>query len=395
MKVSFLSLALGVALLAPLVHADVPPSATPNVSPAARAVLELFYAQKGQGPLIGQQAGDCYKTPVHDDPEWSGFFQKYVVDLQAASGQWPAMIEISATSDFKDLVCDQAEGLTPISTFLIDYWKDGGIPGMHLLFRNPSGGPPRRRDFLDRTDASKDWPDLQATVTPGTPENAIFHADVEGVADIIEKLERAGVPIVFRPLHEMNGNWFWYGGAHPTNKADPEKKAFKALWQYVYHHLTEVRGLTNIVWSFGPSSNDASLAMDFYPGDDRVDIVGFSLYDSEPRRSEMGDLDRMLATGKPIGLTECGPFPDDLSLDNVLKGYNERLLQFLVDEFPEATFFTRWARKQSIIFTAQVDGDPTDAVTFMNHPRFTSRGELVERHPLRVAPAATAPESTE
>lgn len=88
--------------------------------------------------------------------------------------------------------------------------------------------------------------------------------DIDAIATELKRLQEAGVPVLFRPLHEAEGGWFWWGaqGAEPAIK----------LWHIVYERLTEHHGLNNLVWVWN------SVAADWYPGDDVVDIVSADSY---------------------------------------------------------------------------------------------------------------------
>lgn len=92
-------------------------------------------------------------------------------------------------------------------------------------------------------------------------------ADIDDVARELLKLRDAGVPVLWRPLHELNGDWFWWG------KCGPE--AFQRLWKLLYTRYTETFGLNNLIWVFGYTSQpDAA----WYPGDAYIDIAGADNY---------------------------------------------------------------------------------------------------------------------
>src|SRR5690606_25911046 len=101
----------------------------------------------------------------------------------------------------------------------------------------------------------------------------------------LQKYEDAGVPVIWRPLHEAQGNepdgdaWFWWGAHGPEN--------FKTLWRVMHERLTEHHGLHNLIWEF-TSSAAKSEHLDWYPGDDVVDIVGLDVY-TEPSSTMNGE----------------------------------------------------------------------------------------------------------
>ena len=105
-------------------------------------------------------------------------------------------------------------------------------------------------------------------VTEGPWEHEVVMADIELIAGELKKLKDADVPVLWRPLHEAEGGWFWWG----AEGAEPCKKLYRLL----YDQLTNVYGLDNLIWIWTGSTSPA--AADWYPGDDVVDIVGYDKY---------------------------------------------------------------------------------------------------------------------
>ena len=102
----------------------------------------------------------------------------------------------------------------------------------------------------------------------GTWENKVIMADIELIAGELQKLKEADVPVLWRPLHEAEGAWFWWG----AEGAEPCKKLYRLL----YDKLTNEYGLDNLIWIW--TSSTSPEAADWYPGDDVVDIIGCDKY---------------------------------------------------------------------------------------------------------------------
>lgn len=103
-----------------------------------------------------------------------------------------------------------------------------------------------------------------------------YQAWVAKVAEFMHGLKTkkgAPIPIVFRPFHEMNGSWFWWGHGNCT----PEE--FQMLWQQTYTLLTQTYKVHNLLYCYSTDvvKNDKEY-LKFYPGDDYVDILGMDLY---------------------------------------------------------------------------------------------------------------------
>ncbi|WP_431767975.1 glycosyl hydrolase [Ruminococcus flavefaciens] len=149
-------------------------------------------------------------------------------------------------------------------------------------------------------------------VEEGTWENSVVMADIELIAGELKKLKDADVPVLWRPLHEAEGGWFWWG----AEGAEPCKKLYRLL----YDQLTNVYGLDNLIWEWTGSTSPA--AADWYPGDDVVDIVGYDKYncaDGLANLSSISSTFYSLVQGtdcqKMVAMTENDSIP---SLENLV-----------------------------------------------------------------------------
>lgn len=116
-------------------------------------------------------------------------------------------------------------------------------------------------------------------------ERAYFEEAMKDLAEQLLRLQDAGVPIIFRPLHEAQGNegnygdgtsWFWWG--------DRGSDVYKGIWKLLYNTLTETYGLHNIIWEF--NSYNYSNSPTWYPGDEYVDIVAYDKYNVQNNRDD-------------------------------------------------------------------------------------------------------------
>jgi hypothetical protein len=164
--------------------------------------------------------------------------------------------------------------------------------------------------------------DLSRGVTEGTPENEALLRDLDKIAGELEVLRDAHVPVLWRPLHEANGRWFWWGARGP----EPLRK----LWRLMFENFTAKHKLNNLIWVFSPGA-ETDLA-DWYPGDAYVDIIGQDHYPMDGNHGTAKDVfDELTAFGrgqKLIALGENGPIPD---------------VNQLVREKAGWLFFTTWS----------------------------------------------------
>ncbi|MCI1291806.1 MAG: glycoside hydrolase family 26 protein [Prevotella sp.] len=136
----------------------------------------------------------------------------------------------------------------------------------------------------------------------GTLENKIMNQDLARVAAHLKDLQNAGIPVLWRPLHEAAGNipsggsaWFWWGTAGAAQ--------YKALWQYMFDYMKNA-GVNNLLWVWTGDENCA----DWYPGDGYVDFVGADIYNESDASVIAARFNNMQYTylHKMMTLSECG-----------------------------------------------------------------------------------------
>ncbi len=162
-------------------------------------------------------------------------------------------------------------------------------------------------------------------VIEGTKEYEYVALATECLAAELLKIQEAGVPVLFRPYHEAEGNtgignaWFWWGQEGP--------EPYVALWKQLYTRLTEEYGLHNLIWEF--NSYTYATSEPWYPGEEWVDIAGFDKYDTVYNRHDgktsgpnedaisatFYDIVDIVDNKKPVALTENSTVP---SLENIL-----------------------------------------------------------------------------
>ena len=160
--------------------------------------------------------------------------------------------------------------------------------------------------------------------------------ELRSVALALQELRDAGVVVLWRPLHEMNGNWFWWGmESHPGN---PEP--YVALWRQMHEVFTEDFGLNNLLWVYSViEENDPSWTRPvtyYYPGNDVVDIVGVDAYTDV---IQIKDYKALTSFGKPIGLTEFGP---GTALSGGGDYDNSLTIEALQAKYPKIAFWLQW-----------------------------------------------------
>ena len=124
-------------------------------------------------------------------------------------------------------------------------------------------------DFSESKDLSND---SLKTILPGGENNEVYNAYLDIIADYANQLAMDKIPVMFRPLHENTGSWFWWGS---TNS----EESYKSLYRYTRDYL-ESKGVHNLLYVYspcGPVSSEEDF-MSRYPGDEYVDVLGFDYY---------------------------------------------------------------------------------------------------------------------
>ena len=134
------------------------------------------------------------------------------------------------------------------------------------------------------------------------------------IAGYLRQLKDAGVPVLWRPYHEMNGMWFWW-----CDKKG--RDGFRKLWIMMYDRfVNRHHGLDNLIWVWNTNAPRISPGTrptptrTSSPGSSTVDVLAADVYHEDWKQSHHDDLAR-LAHGKPIALGEVGnpPRPETLA----------------------------------------------------------------------------------
>ena len=151
--------------------------------------------------------------------------------------------------------------------------------------------------------------DIEAVLAdPEGEKYQLLIRDLDAIAVELAKFQTAGLPVLWRPLHEASGGWFWWGakGSAP----------FIELWQLMYDRYVNYHGLHNLIWVY--TVGDPT----WYPGDAYVDVAGMDIYPDNTDTSmvwEWLDTQSRHEGVKLVALSESGivPDPDKIRQDDV------------------------------------------------------------------------------
>lgn len=326
----------------------------------------LFYNMKQiakSNVLFGHQ-DDTKRGVTNATTQWANEQQFTGVstsqsDVKAVTGAYPAVyghdfIHMTnfSTGNWFDYEKSIARTLT------IEAYNRGGINTYAWHYANPVS----KGNFY--------WADSPVTavnqVLPGGTANATFKASLKIVADYAKSLIGADgklVPIIFRPFHEMDGSWFWWGSGHCT------AAEYIAMYQYTVKYLRDDLGVRNFLFAWSPDRNfnSQSQYLTYYPGDEYVDLVGTDNY--EDMKANVSPTvaaskfkivsDYAKAHNKLAALTETG-------LQNLNKSdwFTQQLLKSLKNQNLEFSYALLWANTKDAYWTPY-PGHPA-ASDFMN-----------------------------
>ncbi|MBD3921305.1 hypothetical protein H8B09_21230 [Paenibacillus sp. PR3] len=276
---------------APAKTHEVPKTLTnPNASPEAKSLFSYLVDQYGHSIISGQQSLSNAEF-IHDQ-----------------TGKYPAivsfdMIEYSPSRVLFGSTSHEIEDMQ-------EWASRGGIISLAWHWNSPKGyynepGKEWWRGFYTEFTTF----DVQYALShPESEDYQMLVSDIDVISEHLKPLAEQGIPILWRPLHEAEGGWFWWGAKGP--------EAAKQLYRLMYDRMVNYHGLNNLIWVWNSPSAD------WYPGDDVVDVISQDIYnaagDYSPNSNQYEALKALVGDKKLVTLPENGPIPDP----DLLKIYN-------------------------------------------------------------------------
>lgn len=309
----------------------------PNATPEARALLKTLCAISGKVTLTGQ----------HNYP---GEVSQYSDRVAATAGKYPAVwgsdmgfsggtsrnsIE-SRPAMIQEAIRQHAAG----SIITLMWHAAPPIAEEPVAFSGTATS-------VQTTLTEEEW---AALLRPGTEIHQRWLRQVDAVAEHLKKLREAKIPVLWRPYHEMNGTWFWWGFREGPN-------GFTALYRMLYDRFVNHHRLDNLLWVWNANAAGGASVRAYhryYPGHEYVDILATDIYGGRFTQKQYDDL-LELADGRVIALGEVGapPSPEVLQAQ------------------PRWAWFMGWAGHMD-------SPENAEAVKAIFHdPRTRSRGETL------------------
>lgn len=259
----------------------------PNASQEVKAVVKYLSELSGKGIIIGQHT----KTKAQEELTY----------LQEVTGKLPALcgFELLAYSpNIRYETCDE-ECLKEVNENKETlegafHWAEKkGLITFTWHWFSPIGGH-NKSFYAVNTDFN-----VPRALIDGTEENKAFISDLDTIAEILKSFRDKHVPIIWRPFHEADGAWFWWGryGAEVAI----------GLYRFMYERYTKYHALDNLIWVWN------SPLAEGYVGDDVCDVISRDMYPAAHQHTDQAESYRGLAKITPIckitAIGEIGTIP--------------------------------------------------------------------------------------
>jgi len=279
--------------------------ANPYASDDVKKVLKFLYDIKGHGIITGQE------NLVPDVMLWTN----KVLNI---TGCYPGLL--GEDFSYGDAAFLKRKEIVDTAT---DYWNKGGLVTISWHQVNPEkwDGSVDEGPFED-TQYKMTQEKFNQIFVPESDLQIKYQRHIDSIAGYLKQLQDAGVVVLWRPYHEMNGGWFWWGA----------KTNFTDLWKGMFNRYTKYHHLNNLIWVWSPNISQSGMES-YYPGDEYVDIVGLDGYvdimNWDVRSSISADINKIINLSKDnmVTFTELGWLPS---------------MNWLQADRPEFTWFLCW-----------------------------------------------------
>lgn len=254
-----------------IIHTYTGELSNPNATESAKVVYAYLKDISGKACLTGQM-----------ESTWMGSPDYEVNFIEEHTGKLPAIRGL-------DFMHNDFQGVTNRA---IAWWEKGGLPS--ICWHTGS-------DFASGYDESRELSfDWNNAFIPGSDTYNSLLSAMDRAVPYLQQLKDAGVPVLWRPFHELDGGWFWWSSGGSEN--------FVKLWQLMYSRYTDYWKLDNLIWVLGYSQSGGNMAA-WYPGDSYVDVLGADSYAAGANGSLYAECLTVAPEGMPIVFHECGSIP--------------------------------------------------------------------------------------
>lgn len=226
-----------------------------------KALYQNLFKIAEQGFMFGHEDTDAYGVGW-----WA---ENGKSDVKAVTGAYPAVHGWDLGNIDRQFNIDTVD-FTKMKDWMRQTYERGGINTISWHITNLVSGS----NSWDKTPAVN-------AILPGGTHHDAYLEKLNLVADFLLDLKSGSdyIPIIFRPWHEHNGDWFWWG------KGNASEEDYIALWRFTVDYLKDERNVHHLIYAFSPDRSRLSIDsaaeaayLYGYPGDDYVDVLGMDNY---------------------------------------------------------------------------------------------------------------------
>lgn len=266
-----------------------------DATAATRSLFAYLNEKSGKQIMFGHQHDTTVSFAGKDA---NG---KVVSDVYASTGDYPAVfgwdtLSLDGHEAPPGVSGDYEASRLGLSTAMKEAYKLGGILTLSTHPYNFATGG----SFNDTGNTKGATSSVVTRILPGGDKNGEFNAYLDRIANFANQLKDdrgQSIPVLFRPFHEQNGGWFWWGSATTT------RSEYIELYRYTVEYLRDVKGVHNFLYVFSPNGSfngSESEYLKTYPGDAYVDILGMDQYDSKDNAGSEAFLNGLVGDLKMI-----------------------------------------------------------------------------------------------
>ena len=199
---------------------------------------------------------------------WSGDEDRS--DVKSVTGSHPAIIGVDFSGLSGRSSVNIESSMQSLHKSIVETYNRGGVITISWHFNNPVSNT----DFYWKDSVSS--PAVRYIIPGGSHHNKYKEilTTIARLALSCKGRDSTPAPMIFRPYHEFDGDWFWWGSSHCT------KEEFITLWRFTVSYLRDSLNVHNFIYAFSPDNkfNSETEYLERYPGDEWVDMVGVDNY---------------------------------------------------------------------------------------------------------------------
>ncbi|WP_298239039.1 glycosyl hydrolase [uncultured Algibacter sp.] len=240
-----------------------------------KSLYKSLYLIGQEHTLFGQQHATEYGH------HWKG--DKNRSDVKSVCGSHPAVIGVDLLKFYNGSPEKIAKERALLSENIIENYNRGAVNTLAWHFSNPFSKDKNKFDFYWKDSISEP---ILPRLIPGGDGHEKYKTILNEIGEWVKTLKGKhgeAIPIIFRPYHEFDGDWFWWGKPHCS------KEEFITMWRFTVSYMRDTLKLHNIIYAFSPDCkfNTEEEYLDRYPGDEWVDLLGMDDYHD----FKLGDLE--------------------------------------------------------------------------------------------------------